>query len=245
MILAQVIAKAEDADWQALFDKAEMPLPDGGTLLFSHDDGPHLKSPDQVETDKSSLAKDKVVFLSRDPRDVLVSYYYEVTRRRKDISKAQHIFEGSLAEFLLHSVGSASSLLRYYQVWEKARHQVGAFHLVRYEDLHEKGPETISALLNFLGIAHPIEWVEQAIGSSSFGKMRDMETGGQLAGNRLRATDLSDPDSFKTRKGKVGGYAEQLAPDAIDYLNMLFQDLPDFYGYPFEKSWENCPVESY
>ncbi len=44
--------------------------------------------------------------------------------------------------------------------------------------------------------------------------------------------DHSDPESFKTRKGRVGGYADYLCGKEIEYMNAyLEKNLALFYCY--------------
>jgi Sulfotransferase domain len=46
-----------------------------------------------LETDKSRYRGTKVLYLIRDPRDVVVSCFFQATRRKK-------LFRGTLSEFI-------------------------------------------------------------------------------------------------------------------------------------------------
>ena len=47
----------------------------------------------------------------------------------------------------------------------------------------------------------------------------------------LRPKDAADPDSYKVRRGKVGGFADYLAASDIEYLNRIVATLDPRYGY--------------
>jgi hypothetical protein len=47
----------------------------------------------------------------------------------------------------------------------------------------------------------------------------------------LRAGDVRDPESFKVRRGKVGGYAEYLSVEDQQYAAVAIQKLDPRFGY--------------
>jgi hypothetical protein len=57
--------------------------------------------------------------------------------------------------------------------------------------------------------------------------------GGLGEGSRLRPADAADASSFKTRKGKVGGFAETLVPEELAFANRVIaeQDCPLLVAY--------------
>jgi hypothetical protein len=75
--------------------------------------------------------------------------------------------------------------------------------------------------LAFLGAVDlPDRVVSDAIEYGRFDNMRRMEQAGGLGeGSRLRPGDAADASSYKTRKGKVGGYAETFSPEDLGYAN--------------------------
>ena len=46
----------------------------------------------------------------------------------------------------------------------------------------------------------------------------------------MRPANVSDDESFKVRKGMVGGYTSYLSPDDIDFIDKVKLEM----GYPFE-----------
>lgn len=195
-------------------------------IRVSHDDSPHWKRPHRVVGSKQKYRGKRILFLARDPRDVVVSMYFERSRRERAYSK-------TLADFLHESKGSLDTIIAYYNVWHRARNVPRDFCMVRYEDLHANTAKELRRIFEFLGVpeiseAHTLD----AVGTGSFGSMRSMETSDTLDSGRLRARDASDAESFKTRRGVVGGYVDYLTPEQIAWMNeRISRELDPFFGY--------------
>lgn len=186
-------------------------------MRVTHDDDPQMKRPDEVERDKSRYAGKSVVFLVRNPRDVVISYYFQASKRRDR-------FAGSPSEFLRHPVGSLDTILTYYNVWADSRAVPGRFCLVRYEDLHRDAAGQLERVLATLGRAPRREVIEGAVEYARFDNMRALEKKNAFGSARLRPGDQADPESWKTRKGKVGGYREYLTAEDIDWMNARIRE---------------------
>ena len=59
--------------------------------------------------------------------------------------------------------------------------------------------------------------------------MRKMEMSGDVSSGRLKPRDPNDKESFKTRKGIVGGYIEYLEPAQIESLERRISERLDPY----------------
>ncbi len=193
-------------------------------IRVTHDDNPQLKRPDEIERDKRRYAGKKIVFLVRNPRDVVISYYFQASRRRDR-------FAGTPSEFLRHQVGSLDTILDYYNVWAESRGVPGDFCLVRYEDLHRDAAGELERVLRLVGRVPAREVVDRAVEFARFDNMRALERKNAFGSARLRPADGADLESFKTRKGKVGGYREYLSPEDLDYLEARISErLSPFYA---------------
>ena len=83
--------------------------------------------------------------------------------------------------------------------------------------------------------------LERAVEISSFENMRRLEAGAagargtelvtELNKEALRPKDPGDPDSYKVRRGKVGGYTDYLDARDVAYLNRALERLDPRYGY--------------
>ena len=182
-------------------------------IWVDHDDNPQFKAPEELEVDKSAYQGKKVIFLARDPRDVVISLYFHMKKRRR-------FYEGDLAGFLGNKNGSIDTILRYYNIWAAAERIPESFLLVRYEDIHQDPHRELRRVLDFVGI-HGVsdDVIDDAVRYASFSNMRQMEMEDAFDSNKLRAADKSDQDSFKTRKGEVAGYHNYLTAEQIAALD--------------------------
>ena len=123
-------------DEQTLFLEGRNKLhPDVPKISIIHDDRPMLKSPDELETDKSRFGNKHVIFLVRDPRDVIISSYFEMRNRGKlfgenPYQSRQAYFDGTLQEFINRREGGFDTILRYYNIWAANRSRTAGFLLV-------------------------------------------------------------------------------------------------------------------
>jgi hypothetical protein len=195
-------------------------------MLATHDDTPQFKKPEELETSKSKYRHKKVVFLVRDPRDVLVSSFFQKTKRKK-------VYDKQLSNYVYEAVGSFDSIIRYYNIWAANRHVPKQFLLVRYEDMRADPQKELRRVINFLGLADiPDNVIEEAVEYASFENMRQMEAADRFGSGRLRAKNPTDQESFKTRKGKVAGFRDYLSQTEIEHLNAKMEkELSDVYGY--------------
>ncbi len=207
-------------------------------IAVIHDDRPMLKAPDELEESKRKYQGKKIIFLIRDPRDVIVSSYFEMKNRanifgNNPYENRKAIFEGTLPEFINRKVGGFDTILRYYNIWAANRHIPQDFLLVRYEDLKENPINELRRVLDFLGLKSvPEEIIAEAVVFASFDNMRKMESNGKFRSGILNPADKADLDTYKTRKGKVKGYVDYLSNSEIADLDRRMQSqLPNYFGY--------------
>ena len=180
---------------------------------FLHDDDPHLKAPGELRSPRDAFRDKAVVFLVRDPRDVLVSLYHHKRFRSRS-------FRGALEDYLRQPVGSIDTLIAYYDMWLANRDATRSFLLLRYEDLHAHPREELARVMRFLGVPSPSPAaLDAAVRFASFSNMRAMEESGRAGSDRLRATERGEGRSFKTREGRVGGFLDHLGPAEVAYLD--------------------------
>jgi len=199
-------------------------------MQFTHDDNAHLKSVSELKYDGAKYRHLSVVFLSRDPRDVVVSMYFQLSVREATLQD-NSVFQGSLSEFLRDKIHGIGKVIAFMNVWARNRRIPKQFMLLRYEDMIEDAEREIWRVLFFLGVADvSVEVVRQVVEYASFDNMQRKERSGVL-GPRLRATDPDDPESYKVRRGKVGGYVDYLSPGDIEYADCAMEMLDSFFGY--------------
>jgi len=196
-------------------------------VAVTHDDDPHRKTPDELETDKSAYRRRRVVLLVRDPRDVIVSQYHHRRSRDRD-------FDGSLSAFLRAQRGGYESLLRFYAIWWRGKQELPHAVVVRYEDLRSDPVAQLHTAALGLGFDRlPDASARRAVEASAFERMRRQEAVGGFASHRLRPGDPDVPNSFKVRKGQVGGFREEMSEEDVEWVTDRMNDVlpPGCFGY--------------
>ena len=207
-------------------------------ITVVHDDSPMLKSPDELEASKKRFRDKKVIFLVRDPRDVVVSSYFEIKKRNRIFGDNPYenrsmSFEGELSDFIHSKTGSFDTILEYYQIWAKNQQIPRGFLLIRYEDLKANPSSELRRVLDFIGLCAINDLVvSEAVAYASFENMRKMELEKRFQTGILNPGDPADKNSFKTRSGKISGYHEYLSKFEIEELNLkMSRNLPEMFGY--------------
>ncbi len=206
--------------------------PDFATLEMSHDDFPHIKPYDMMSTNKKAYQGKKVVLLVRDPRDVVVSYYFQYTLRGDKKSAKDESFDGTMSDFLFHNIGGLPSIVRFYNTWAENKDVPGDFLLLTYEDMKSDAAGALATTARFLGWPERAPgFVEQVVEFSRFENMRKLEESNALNNVRLRPPKDGNPEGFKVRKGKVGGYREYFSDQEIAEIDAYIDThLSDFYA---------------
>lgn len=179
---------------------------------------------DEIAASKDRFRGKTVVFLVRDPRDVLVSMYFEASKRSGS-------YTGTIGDFARERVGGVDAILDYYNVWAAAKAVPRRFHLVRYEDLHRSPAIVLAGVLEAMRLPVSPAAIDAAVGFSRFDNMRALETQNAFRSDRLKPGKSGDAESFKTRKGKVGGYRDYLTGADLDWVERRIADrLADDYA---------------
>jgi hypothetical protein len=180
---------------------------------------------EDISTRIPGVFRDKPVFLVRDPRDVIVSLYFQRTRRDTN-------YTGSLVDFIYNETGGLATLVRYYNVWARYLPEARDYLLLRYEDLRVRTSDELTRLLEHLGHEPDPGIVRNAVAASSFERMKKRERNGDYSRSWLKAGDSSDEESFKVRRGKIGGYEDYLDDVETDRINRLVREtLTPVFGY--------------
>ena len=186
-----------------------------------------------------------ILLVARDPRDVIVSLFFHLQKRSGN-------FQGDLPALLRHPVFGVGRMVAIMNRWLDEWRGHPRLHLLRYEDARRDPLTAFAGALRFLLPGEPLDTdaLKRAVEIASFENMRRLETGdakapgselvSELHQEALRPKDAGDPDSYKVRRGKVGGYADYLSRADVDYLDGVLARLDPRYGYD---SPAGSPVE--
>jgi hypothetical protein len=106
--------------------------------------------------------------------------------------------------------------------------------LVRYEDLRAEPLVQLERVLTFLGAAPTSAELADAVEFASFDNLKQLEQRAAFgsADRRIVPGEASNPDSFKVRRGKVGGYRDYLsAEQAAELDGLVAARLSPAFGY--------------
>ena len=171
-----------------------------------------------------------IILLARDPRDAFVSLYVQLTRRTKETP--DELKTKSAAELLRDPAFGIVSMVEIMNSWLAEWSGRSDFLLVRYETLRADPRAGFEPVLRLLGEENIHEKAfAQALEFSAFGHMKKLESEGVFQSKILRAGDTSDPESFKVRRGKVGGFADYLSPDDQEFAAQALAQLDPRFSY--------------
>lgn len=162
-----------------------------------------------------SLERFKTVIVLRDPRDVLVSHYYSVAFSHAMINKGlmekrKKALEQTIDEYVLDL---APEMLQTYT--EHVEHVIGKENVLflTYEEMIKDLESWLRKIVAHTGLKEHPEVVQEIVERSKFNK----GTG-----------EKKD----HVRAAKAGDHAEKLKPDTIAQLNILFEPVMKYLGYP-------------
>ncbi|HEX4639644.1 MAG TPA: sulfotransferase domain-containing protein [Chthoniobacterales bacterium] len=176
------------------------------------------------------LARAQVILLVRDPRDAFVSLYMQLVHRTRETP--QELKEKSIGDLLRDRRYGIMSIIKTMNNWfaEFARRK--NFTLVHYESLRAAPERNFRAILAKLGETSPdVEAFKHALEFSDFANMQRLEGAGVFDSKILRSRDVQNPESFKVRRGKVGGYRDYLSPEDQAFAADALKHLDARFGY--------------
>jgi hypothetical protein len=219
-------------------------------LFFTHDN--YLKDYTGNRDSKADFYDKKVVLLIRNPLDVAVSQFFQWKYRMRPGKKAlnrypEHGSDIEIYDFLMDPDAGLTKIIDYLNLWAREAGKIKDLLIVRYEDMRSNTGEVLEKIVTFLGTPGEQDQIQEAVRFASVENMRNMETKRTfwLSGSRMVAKDKSNPNSYKVRKAKVGGYRDYFDDQQIQTLNQLVADrLDSIFGYEFTPDSGDQPASA-
>lgn len=175
---------------------------------------PHIEYYNLIEN-KDRYANRKVILLSRDVKDTLVSAYFQATKR-------ENVFHGKISDFIRSDKFGAKRVLTFYNIWRKNKNIPKEFMEITYEDLHKNTSDVLRNTLSFIGEKNISQTnIDISVEFCSFENLHNVEKENKFNSFRLKAGSNKDPESFKVRKGEIGGYINYLSREDIEYIHIV------------------------
>ncbi|HEY6152178.1 MAG TPA: sulfotransferase domain-containing protein [Candidatus Udaeobacter sp.] len=212
-------------------------LPGFPRVVFSHDIFEHRTKGDRWDRirgkyliPRRELKRAKIILLARDPRDCFVSLHLQLTRR--DPNAPVNLKRKTVNEMLRDERFGLRAIVSTMNDWMDEFSERENFTLVRYEALRAAPAELFRDLLGILGEPAPDANIFQAaLEFSQFENMQKLEAAGAFDSNILHPGDVRDPESFKVRRGKIGGYREYLSAEDQQFAAEAMTKLDRRFGY--------------
>jgi hypothetical protein len=164
------------------------------------------------------LANGKIIYMLRDPRDSLVSYYHYHKREEKN-------FHLQLGEFLRSEKIYPGHWDDHVRGWVlDHRELLSNIIVVRYEELRRDTSTVLSQVLDFIGISFTETDIRHAIEMSSFDRMRELEM-------KYPTGPKADSSERFVRKGKVGNWIEELSKADVLFIEQRYGEIMRQEGY--------------
>ena len=176
------------------------------------------------------LARAHVILLVRDPRDAFVSLYMQLVHRTRETPR--QLKEKSAGDLLRDRRYGIMSIIKTMNDWFAEFGRRRNFTLLHYESLRAAPEQNFRALLATLGEVSPdTEAFNHALEFSDFANMQRLEAAGVFDSKILRSRDVRNPESFKVRRGKVGGYRDYLSLEDQAFAAEALKHLDARFGY--------------
>lgn len=169
----------------------------------------------------------KIIYIVRDPRDVLVSYY-EFQLKRRVIGD-----DCSLEEFLPRFMESAiepktGSWRDHVLSWTATRDGQKNFLLLRYEEMLANTQTEATKIASFLGLRSDPESIRRAVDLSSADRMRKLE---KEESGQWSATRKTRRDKPFVRNAAAGGWKSILSEQCVAKIEAAWGDVMRSVGY--------------
>ena len=168
----------------------------------------------------------RVIYVARDPRDVVVSEYHYFRKRRWIADDFP--MEEFVTRFLAGRTSDYASWAENVTSWIATRFAHPNFLLLRYEDMLSDAGGNLKKIALFLGIRATPEQLAQAAERSSAEKMRELE--------RTRAADASVTRNTRedipfVRTACAGNWKSALSEASVAQLEAALGSLMRWLGY--------------
>lgn len=182
----------------------------------------------ELADSKAKYRHKGVILLVRDPRDTVVSCYFQATRR---LSRASR-FDGSLSDFIRDERYGIEKILTFYNTWYANLDVPRDCLVVHYEEIHADPRKVLLETLAFVGAQDVDDQIVQdAVEYSAFEKMKELEKAHRWTSDVMRPGTDVDEESFKVRRGVVGGYRDYLTDEDMQYVGRAFEE----HGWEFAR----------
>jgi hypothetical protein len=206
-------------------------------VLFTHDN--YIRDYTGAGASKIAFYRTPTVFLARNPADVAVSQYFQWRHRmlphKKELNGyPPHGAEVSIFDFVLHEEQGLKRVVAFMNEWAKELPRLQNKLIIRYEDMRARPQAELRRLLDWMQQNPTDAEIEQAVEFAAFDNLKKLEQKRVFwwSGTRMVPGQKGNPDSFKVRRAKVGGYRDYFDDDQARQIDDYVRaHLDPVFGY--------------
>ena len=188
---------------------------------------------------KTPFYSTPTLLLIRHPADVAVSLYfhwrYRMQAPQKGLNRLPaHGAEVGVFDFVMRDTG-LPSIVTFLNEWARERQHLANCLTVRYEDLRADPRAELGRVLRWMGQNPSDAEIDAVVEFASFENLKKLEAKdafGAKGSKGMTPGDVTNPDSFKVRRAKVGGYRDYFDDDQARQIeDYIRKNLDPSLGY--------------
>jgi Sulfotransferase domain len=206
-------------------------------ILFTHDN--YIRDYTGTGVRKTAFYEKPTLLLVRHPADVAVSQYFQWRYRMLPHKKAlndypAHGSEVSIFDFVMHADAGLQRVVQFMNEWAEELPRLKNPQVVRYEDMRANAQAELHRILGWMGQHPAAAEVKQSVEFATFENLKMLESREAFGSSsrRLVPGDRDNPDSYKVRRAKVGGYRDYFEHDQVLKIDSYIRaHLNPMFGY--------------
>jgi hypothetical protein len=209
-------------------------------IFFTHDN--YLRDCTGKGETRTSFRDKRMVLLVRSPQDVVISSYFQWKFRtqadKKELNQLPpHGADISMFEFAMSKTIGLPHIVSFLNEWSRALPGIREILVVRYEDLRAEPEKEFGRITEFIDGPAGRSCVAEAVDFASLARSRSREAQIPLSASRgkLKPGEHGNPDSYKVRRAKVGGYRDDFEKEELQRIDDYVRThLEPGFGYEGE-----------
>jgi hypothetical protein len=139
----------------------------------------------------------------------------------------------SVFDFVMRPGCGLPKIIGFMNAWADEMPRLNQLLVVRYEDMRADPAAILKQIVEFMGTPGTDEQIRGAVEFASYENMKQLEEKRVfwLAGSRLTPRDRKNPDSFKVRRAKVGGYRDYFQDEELAVIERAVRATAPVFGY--------------
>lgn len=189
----------------------------------------------------SPLRHKPVLLIARNPCDIAVSWFFQFTKRQSAAKQEliNHFIDNPIDrrtvemwDFVRYSDIGLPSLVEFLNNWQRSLAELDHSLIIRYEDLRARPADVLRQVVTLMGDDFSDSEIEGAVDFGSFDNLRKLESKGFFRQGGMTLRNPNDPNTFKVRRGKVGGFGDYFTPEQAQELeDYMMEHLSPEFGY--------------